>query len=196
MCQRLIKKGYKISSLYSNGVIHSHNRSISYQFKRSYVDRQLFSNVFKEKNIYSSNKNKLLDVVLNDYYSLGKKIENDLNNYSNLPEAIRKLFSNKEKTTNKFSSNQFLEDIAKKTNIKIKDNFSNQNTENFYNVIKQNYLGHLNQGFISLNNTDLFNLFDNIFSTYCGGGLAIYYLSQNKITQQLELMDSFLKEGV
>lgn len=196
MCQRLISKNYKIASLYSNGVIHSHNRPISYQFKRSYVERQLFSNVFQEKNIFCNNKNKLLDIVLNNYYFLGKQIEDDIISFSNIPESIRNLFSKKEKLNYKFHCNQFILDIAQKTNIKIKDNQPKQNTDDFYNIIKQNYLDSIGKSSISLKNIDIFNLFDNILSTYFGGGLAIYYLSQTKINQKLKLMDLFLKEGI
>ena len=37
---RLIKNGYKIGFLSSVGAIHSHNRNLLYNFKRSYIDRK------------------------------------------------------------------------------------------------------------------------------------------------------------
>ncbi len=61
---RALKQGYKIGFTGQSGVIHSHTRSITYFFKRYYVDTKTVYKLFREKvNTISTNPQDLLQTI-------------------------------------------------------------------------------------------------------------------------------------
>jgi len=60
---RLLKKGYKISFLYSCGIIHSHNREPAYWLKRYYVDCKWLPTVIPGFINTISDKDDIIDTI-------------------------------------------------------------------------------------------------------------------------------------
>ena len=72
---KLVNDGYKIAQLFSNGVIHSHNRHPSYYLRRAYVDTKALSELFDNDPSGSklddvSSLDDLLDCIFDVYESL------------------------------------------------------------------------------------------------------------------------------
>ncbi len=76
---RLIEKGYKIAQLFSNGVIHSHNREASYYVKRQFIESQVLSPILgyptvNFKNIGISS----IENLISNFYMLYRSISKSL----------------------------------------------------------------------------------------------------------------------
>jgi len=101
---RLVKGGFEISNLYTNGVIHSHNRDALYWLKRGFTERiilnQLFDIQFSEfKSEYKiSNEEDLFHVLLSMYKSLRLSIDSLKEyEYQSIPETFSEIRKNAQK---------------------------------------------------------------------------------------------------
>lgn len=87
--KRLISAGYKIAFLYSNAVIHSHNRTALYFFKRSFVDTSALMRIFEENkgeiaSIPKSSLEEFLTSIFAIYQTIQYYKSDIINAFSNI----------------------------------------------------------------------------------------------------------------
>lgn len=101
---RLVKDGFEISNLFTNGVIHSHNRDALYWLKRGFTERiilsQLFGTEFSNfKSEYKiSNEAELFQVLLSIYKSIRLSIDSlKASEFTSIHETFSEIRKNAQK---------------------------------------------------------------------------------------------------
>jgi glycosyltransferase involved in cell wall biosynthesis len=194
--KRLIEGGHRLGYIYSNGVIHSHNRSADQLLKRYYVDNIFLNKVFNEKVNYHHSKVDIYTIIYN-LLKAGKEIENKINsgNYSN-PFLI--LTNSNHKLLNyTFSSVRLLSDLLNNNTGKLNTDLYLSLHKNFDSFIL-NILTDINSRWkISLlEPKQQYILVDKLFALFASNHLSQYYLSQDKINDNINGVNLFLKNNI
>lgn len=195
MGKRLIENGYTLGFLYSNGVVHSHNRPASYFLKRYYVDSVFLHKVFEDKTAQYSFGDVPLKDLIENLYSLGLQLQDNCNSMS-----VFKSISDTKKPTHPL----LLESTATLAGLKTALNLKRSNTKLNASLKKEmeffidHTLGMLNKSWSlsSSPSSDLISLTDKIFSIFVSGHLSRYYLSNEKKSAELVKLHTFLSQGV
>ncbi len=207
---RLVRDGYKIAQLFSNGVIHSHSRPASYYLKRQFVETKVLSTLlgyelpdFKKFGILDSKK--FMDNAYSLYNSIGLSIDFIKENPKNEISVIFDLLSKKipefcDSKIKSKSSDSSLEKIFE--NIHVNDSLA-KSKENFLLTPYllslhpfKNFLSHSN-----LMNTDedFFNSLYKIFGSVVGnslGSFLIYSKKYNLNDYDLKNIEKLLTSGI
>jgi len=206
---RLIQDGYKISQLFSKGVIHSHKRPASYYLKRHFVETRILSNLlnyhtfdYKKRGILSVQD--ITDQIFSLYNSLNLTIQLlQKNNYLDISQIFNTMkkeipinYSIKVETKN---SNQSLDQIFQQFYLPQKLPHENFLLEDylaalirFENFLKNLYLN------ISGLDEDFYDTLYKLFAIIVGDRLGGFSLQTQNQTQdkELEKITILLESGI
>ena len=209
---RILENGFKIAFLYSNGVIHSHNRTPLYFFKRSYVDNKELSKILHyEPNFYRDCEiNEIFSNIIMLYAALNASIESlkSLSFEDNPKEIILTLGSLIQKN------------MKRNTSELLKFEIGNDSLKNIFDemqeiigpielksndLIIQHYLNLLNNFNFFIENKSLsskknefVDLLYKLFAITAGSAISNYYLFKSKNganDKKLSIIDSILSKG-
>lgn len=211
---RLQRNGYKMAFLYSVGVVHSHNRSASYYFKRGYVDSKslpeilAYDPVYQYCNIHSVND--LINGIMTLYAALNMSVPS-LQSFDesacNVVSRLRALLQNNVKNTmvlrNYERMGNYLDELFDELR-KIGDTTGNPESND---LINESYFAALNDFslYLEQNNTvknknnEFIDALYKIFALVAGYAIANYYLFKSKRGERneaLSAVDRVLSTGV
>lgn len=210
---RLVKDGFEISNLFTNGVIHSHNRDALYWLKRGFTERRILNQLFgtefsKFKSEYKiSSEEELLQVLLAIYKSIRLSIDS-LKAYEFT--SIHETFSEIRKNAQKYflidgkpnSSDSSLDYIFKK----IFNGFAGKKTKKI--LLLQSFLiglkgieNFMKETYPSTKNVEaeLYTGIYKFFGLFMGEILGRYIFYSKKYyleTKRLTEIEKILKSGV
>jgi glycosyltransferase involved in cell wall biosynthesis len=210
---RLLQKGYKLAFLFSHGVVHSHNRSPDYFFKRSYID---WISLFQILKFKTRAWNKLDIGSLEDilsliywFYCLINILVDEIKKEA-LPQnaeiifsKIRGILSKTGLSNSKTNGNKDLDRILKK----LISNPDNLQKHKALNMLRHQYIDLMNsfEEFISVykdikfKKEELIAALYKFFAIVTGTNMAdfIEYAKKYRVLDsQEELLNRILKQGI
>jgi len=210
---RLVKDGFEISNLFTNGVIHSHNRDALYWLKRGFTERIILSKLFGTefsnfKSKYKiSSEEELFQVLLSIYKSIRLSIDSlKASEFTSIYETFSEIRKNAQKyffiDANPTSSDSSLDYIFKE----IFNGFAGKKTKKI--LLLQSFLIALKgiENFMketcpSTKNveTELYTGIYKYFGLFMGEILGQYLFYSKKYyleTKRLTELKKILKSGV
>jgi len=192
---RLIKNGYKIAQLFSNGVIHSHNREASYYVKRQFIESKILSPLLgypmiNYKKIGITSLEQLMSNLFQLYNSISLSLDSLNITSSDYDDFFIKfkhnLYSPREDMPKSydFSLNTLFEKFETSKNNSQSDFLISQYVaaiEPFENFLKKTFP---DSEYIK---NDIYSVFYKIFGSVIGNsvGMYVYYAKQTKLTDKL-----------
>lgn len=212
---RLQRNGYKLAFLYSVGVVHSHNRSASYYFKRNYVDSKSLPEIltyepeYQYCNIHSVND--LINGIMTLYVAINMSVPSlqpfDESAY-NVVSRLRALLQNNMKNNtialkNYERTGKYLDELfdeLKKTGGATGNLESNDSVnESYFAALNDFSLYAAQNSAVKNKKNEFIDALYKILAIVAGYAIANYYLFKSKkgeINEALSAVDRILSTGV
>jgi len=211
---RLQRNGYKMAFLHSVGVVHSHNRSASYYFKRGYVDSKSLPEILAYEPVYQycnmHSVNDLINGIMTLYTALNMSVpslqpfdESASNVISRLKALLQKNIKNTITLRNYERTGKYLDELFDELR-KIEGTTGNPKSND---LINESYFAALNDFsvYVAQNSTvknkknEFIDALYKILAIVAGYAIANYYLFKSKkgeISEALSAVDRILSTGV